>query len=295
MMKTGKVALKIDSVRVYQSRDDDAHGGKPHSVGCDPVEAPTKEFIKGYEYRYMRNPPFVYDDKHPLRSLKTGGGVCKVDEDCGGGGSEDTEVDEDWTLPDLSGKKKSSGGKKKGDNDDVMDLDEEESSGTTKNRRLQEKGPHIDSNSGSTSGSGSEEDDDPTAGLDKPPVSEESLVDTAKDTKVLSNPDRKPKGQCVSATPGLFGAPTSTGKQCKCNKGYTGPHCLSVDKYDDEPGAEDLKRLTSLFSDRVGPHLTNFHIFFGCFFVGAFLLALGVNSFVKSKKSNAAEMVPLRS
>ena len=93
MMKTGKVALKIDSVRVYQSRDDDAHSGQPHTVGCDPPEFPTKEYIKGYEYKYMRNPPFVYDDKNPLRSVKNGGGECMTDMDCGGGGAEDTEVD----------------------------------------------------------------------------------------------------------------------------------------------------------------------------------------------------------
>jgi hypothetical protein len=34
--------------------------------------------------RYMRNPPFSYDDKHPLRSVQRGGGECETDSDCGG-------------------------------------------------------------------------------------------------------------------------------------------------------------------------------------------------------------------
>lgn len=296
MMKSGKVALKIDSVRVYQSMDDDAHDGQPHSLGCDPVEFPTREYIKGYEYKYMRPAPFVINDKHPLKSVKNGGGMCKVDDDCGGGGAEDIVVDQDWTLPDLSVKKKSHGSKKS--DDDVVDLDKEDSSGTvrenqsplahnsdSKNRRLE----NVDTSGGKGS---SEEDEDPTAGLDRPPIAQESLVDNAGDTKVFSNPDRKPKGKCVTATLGMFGAPSSTGKQCKCNKGYTGPHCLSIDKFDDEKGALELKKVTSLFTDRVGPHVTSFHLFLGGIFVGAFLVMLGLT---QSKKNNGVEMAPLRS
>jgi len=307
MMKSGKVALKIDSVRVYQSKNDDAHGGQPHSVGCDPPDFPTREFIKGYEYRYMRNPPFVYDDKHPLRSVKNGGGTCKVDHDCGGGGAEDIEVDEDWTLPDLSGVKKS------GDNtkmdEDVIDLDKEDGSSIrenqgplahqgdkktgqaqSKNRRLAENNIPINDAAGS-----SEEEDDPTAGLDKPGVADEAVEVNTDDSKVLSNIDRTPKGQCITATPGLFGVPTSTGKHCKCNKGYTGPHCLSVDKYDEEPGALEQKKVVTLFEDRVGPYLTKFHVFLGGLLVGAFLVALGMASLAKSRKNGGTEMTSSRS
>lgn len=84
VMREGDVAMKIDSIRVYQSRDDSAHVGAKHTVGCDPPEYPTSEFIKGHEYRYMRNPPFSYEDLHPLRPIQQGGGACKTDADCGG-------------------------------------------------------------------------------------------------------------------------------------------------------------------------------------------------------------------
>jgi len=88
MMKTGDVAMYIDSVRVYQSNNSDAHVGNNHTVGCDPPEYPTKEWIKGHEYRYMRNEPFVYEDKHPLRNTQRGGAKCYNDTDCGGYASE---------------------------------------------------------------------------------------------------------------------------------------------------------------------------------------------------------------
>jgi len=260
MMKTGKVALKIDSVRVYQSRDDDAHGGKPHTVGCDPVEFPTKEYIKGYEYRYMRNPPFVYDDKHPLRNVKNGGGTCAVDQDCGGGGAEATEVDESWVLPDKKKKKK----KHKSTAEDVIDLDNEDSKAQQKNRKLAEH---------NIPGGSSKGDDDETKTY-KPQHSEEAVADTDEDIKVLKNPTRQPKGSCVSSTPGLFGMPSPTGKQCKCNEGYTGPHCLSVAKHDDEPGALQLKRVTHLFTNRASPYVTRFPLFIGGVMVGAFAVAI---------------------
>lgn len=82
MMRKG-VAMYIDHIRVYQSKDDSAHVGNPHTMGCDPPEYPTREYIKGHEYRYMRQPPFGYEDKHPLRDVKAGGGKCEVDNDCG--------------------------------------------------------------------------------------------------------------------------------------------------------------------------------------------------------------------
>ena len=82
MMKKG-VAMSIDHVRVYQSKNDSAHVGNPHTLGCDPPEYPTREFIKGHEYRYMRQPPWVLEDKYPLRKIKRGGGSCVGDQDCG--------------------------------------------------------------------------------------------------------------------------------------------------------------------------------------------------------------------
>jgi len=84
MLRSEKTAMYIDHIRVYQSRDPDAHVGANHTLGCDPPEYPTKEWIVGHSYRYMRNPPFSYDDKHPLRNVQRGGGDCTSDDDCGG-------------------------------------------------------------------------------------------------------------------------------------------------------------------------------------------------------------------
>ena len=83
MLRQGDVAMYIDSVRVYQSSDPSLHVGNNHTLGCDPPEYPTKDFIKGHEYRYMRNPPFSFDDKGPLRQVQNGGGQCNSDKDCG--------------------------------------------------------------------------------------------------------------------------------------------------------------------------------------------------------------------
>jgi hypothetical protein len=85
MMKSSRVAMYLDYVRVYQSTNNSAHVGKPHTVGCDPVEYPTKEFIIGNEDRYMRAPPFGNDDKNALKKkIKNGGGKCTTNLDCGG-------------------------------------------------------------------------------------------------------------------------------------------------------------------------------------------------------------------
>lgn len=84
MLKDGDVAMYIDSVRVYQSADASAHVGANHTLGCDPPDYPTKEWIKGHSYRYMRNPPFSYEDTDPLRKVQKGGGRCASDADCGG-------------------------------------------------------------------------------------------------------------------------------------------------------------------------------------------------------------------
>eukprot|EP00536_Pseudo-nitzschia_multiseries_P012363 jgi/Psemu1/208405/e_gw1.468.48.1 len=85
MLRETDVAMYVDSIRVYQSRDPDAHVGANHTVGCDPIEYPTKEWIKGHKYKYMRNAPFSYEDKGiPLKKVQTGGGKCSTDSDCGG-------------------------------------------------------------------------------------------------------------------------------------------------------------------------------------------------------------------
>jgi Beta-glucan synthesis-associated protein SKN1/KRE6/Sbg1 len=84
MLRSGKTSMYIDYIRVYQSSNDTAHVGAPHTLGCDPPEYPTSEWIRGHEYRYMRNPPFSNNDKHPLRSIQNGGGSCTTDDDCGG-------------------------------------------------------------------------------------------------------------------------------------------------------------------------------------------------------------------
>jgi hypothetical protein len=84
MIRSGEVALKIDSIRVYQSSNASAHVGAPHTLGCDPPGYPTKEWIDGHQYRYMRNAPFVYEDVTPLRRIQKGGGRCENDHDCGG-------------------------------------------------------------------------------------------------------------------------------------------------------------------------------------------------------------------
>ena len=300
MMKTGKVALKIDSVRVYQSRDNDAHDGNPHTVGCDPVEFPTREYIKGYEYRYMRNPPFVYDDKHPLRDVKNGGGSCHVDADCGGGGVETTDVDEDWEMPgtksmeevmDSEMKKKESKGSGGTVREQQSPLAHMKDDGgdmkiKPKERRLAEakeaKEETTTKEANATDEGGGEDD-----GLDKPPISTESLEDTEEDTKVLSNSERKPKGQCVLANDvGLFGIPTAPRKQCKCNEGYTGPHCLSLDKRDEKPGASELrkKKIDFLFSHRANPYLTKFHMMIGGILAGVFLVFLVADIMIKSRR-----------
>ena len=84
MIRSNKTAMYIDFVRVYQSSSPDAHVGANHTLGCDPPSYPTKEWIHGHSYRYMRNPPFSYEDKHPIRPVQNGGGPCVTDRDCGG-------------------------------------------------------------------------------------------------------------------------------------------------------------------------------------------------------------------
>jgi hypothetical protein len=270
MMKTGKVAFKIDSVRVYQSRDDDAHSGQPHTMGCDPVEFPTKEYIKGYEYKYMNTPPFVYDDKHPLRKVKRGGGTCTADDECGGGGVEDAEVDETWVQPGAEA-------------DEVLDLDADGAVGKARRRLADGAAPQeTDTTDGSSSGK--------TTPLVKPTISKEAAGENEGSTKVLSkDAHRKPKGHCAKATPGLFGAPSATGKQCLCHAGYTGPYCLSVDKRDDAPGAYDLTTVTSLIDNWPRPYLSPWHVVLLGTLVGGFVLALVLDPVRRGRKKRATD------
>jgi hypothetical protein len=98
MLRDADVAMYIDSIRLYQSRDPSAHVGANHSIGCDPPEYPTKGWIKGHTYRYMRNAPFSFDDKGPIKNVQKGGGTCKSDDDCGANAQNMnlTEVFEDF-------------------------------------------------------------------------------------------------------------------------------------------------------------------------------------------------------
>lgn len=84
MIRSNKTAMYIDSIRIYQSNNSSAHVGENHTLGCDPPDYPTKEWIEGHEYRYTRDPPFGIDDKGPLKRQQRGGGKCKRDADCGG-------------------------------------------------------------------------------------------------------------------------------------------------------------------------------------------------------------------
>lgn len=82
-MIESKVTMYIDSIRVYQSQNASAHVGVNHTLGCDPPEFPTRDWIQGHAYRYSRNPPFSYEDKGPLRKIQHGGANCRTDADCG--------------------------------------------------------------------------------------------------------------------------------------------------------------------------------------------------------------------
>lgn len=84
MLQSRKTAMYIDYIRIYQSKDHSAHVGAPHTLGCDPPEYPTRGWIEGNRYRYIRNPPFSYQDRKPIRDVRKGGGPCTTDNDCGG-------------------------------------------------------------------------------------------------------------------------------------------------------------------------------------------------------------------
>ena len=97
--------MLIDHVRVYQSSNDDAHPGNPHTLGCDPPEYPTKEYIKGYSERYIRDKPFATDTEGPIiYDIVRGGGECEVNSDCGSeastGSQEEEEEEEESFIKD---------------------------------------------------------------------------------------------------------------------------------------------------------------------------------------------------
>lgn len=199
MMRKG-VAMYIDHIRVYQSKDDSAHVGNPHTMGCDPPEYPTREYIKGHEYRYMRQPPFGFYDKLPLKEVKAGGGKCKVDNDCGCNITT-SDSDPNETEPD-------------------------ESEG-------------------------------------RPP------------SKCLSG-----RGQCVTnvAAGRFFGQ--GPAQVCKCNKGFSGPNCLSIDHIDDSPSAYAMELEKNLLANVPKVLFTPFTlvlvIVFIVSFIGSFI-AVNIN------------------
>jgi len=172
MMKDGGVNYEIDFVRVYQSKNHSAHVGNPHTIGCDPAEYPTREFIKGNEYRYCRSLPFSFNDDGPLKDIKNGGGKCMTDDDCGANIVHSTETSE----------------------------------------------------------------------------SVERRLETATGGR----------GQCISAKDynGVLSKRTLQGQSvCKCNEGFTGPHCLAIDFVDEYPGVYAEKQKQSLFRVISKPHI----------------------------------------
>lgn len=156
--------MYIDSVRVYQTSKHDAHAGYPHTLGCDPPDYPTKDYIEGHMYRYMRGPPFSYDDTSPLRPVKRGGGHCKEDSDCGG---------------------------------NINSLN----------------------------------------------------LTAVYEGQIASESGRFGRGQCLYNVPtGLFGTELSSRNgECVCNRGFTGPHCLALDHWDNFPSAHKLEAGRSPF------------------------------------------------
>lgn len=170
-MKEPGVAMYVDSVRVYQSNDPSAHVGNNHTLGCDPPEYPTKEWIEGHEYRYMRNPPFSYEDKHPLRRVQRGGGKCASDDDCGY-----SVVRENLT-------------------DTFADADSE------------------------------------------------SIDRDLKQKAIVG------RGYCVKREDlgGMFAASAGS-RVCKCNPGFTGPHCMAQAHFDNWPSAREIRLGNSPFA-----------------------------------------------
>jgi len=92
MMKDEGVDFVIDFVRVYQSKNDTAHVGNPHTLGCDLAEYPSREYINGYADRYTRAIPFRSPGEKPLMKVVKGGGKCNSDNDCGSQGTLSSDI-----------------------------------------------------------------------------------------------------------------------------------------------------------------------------------------------------------
>jgi len=113
MLKNGDVAMLIDSVRLYQLTDSasSAYPANPHTIGCDPVDYPTADFIKGNEIRYTR--PMPFDDKRSLKKIVKGGGECGSEiknqtELCGSNGGGTCVSSSSYSIfspPSVSGKR----------------------------------------------------------------------------------------------------------------------------------------------------------------------------------------------
>ena len=206
MMRRGDVAMYVDSIRVYQSSNHSAHAGNEHSLGCDPPDYPTKDFIKGHEYRYMRQPPFGWSDRHPLKEVQNGGGPCETDRDCGSHILKDnlTEVY-------LGG------------------------DGTATQGRV----------------------------------------------------------QCAPSPRGLFGMSPYL-KVCKCNEGFTGPHCLALDHFDTSPSAHEIQRKESPFHAIEILHLTPFMMFIVGVMVPSLITILIAQVVLKKKAKAIPAMTSVR-
>ena len=58
-----------------------SNSDKDQIVGCSTPAHPTKRFIQGHKYLYMK-----YGDTVPLLDVQHGGGICEQDSDCGKNG-----------------------------------------------------------------------------------------------------------------------------------------------------------------------------------------------------------------
>lgn len=92
--------MKIDHIRVFQNKEDPIM-----TVSCDPKEYPTKRYIAANDYLYS-----LITEPRSLKKVKTGGGGCAYDGDCGPTGSgqcfwswiklsKHCRCEEDWMGP----------------------------------------------------------------------------------------------------------------------------------------------------------------------------------------------------
>ena len=83
----------VDHIRIYQNKKN-----PNHTLGCNPINYPTKKFIEGYAFKYKR-----LVDKHPLKPIMRGTGSCQRNEQCGEGTcnlyKKKCECHADWKGP----------------------------------------------------------------------------------------------------------------------------------------------------------------------------------------------------